>query len=151
MSRRARFFRPRDQRGTMLVEFTWLAILLLIPLVYIMISVFEVQRGAFAVTAAARSAGRAYAIAPTMEAGQARAGAAARVALRDQGLPAEDYTLQVACAPDPSACLAPGSTISVTVTSQVALPLVPSVLGGGTPTFRVEATHAAPRGRYRSN
>lgn len=143
--------RRRDQRGTMLVEFTWLAILLLIPLVYVMLSVFEVQRGAFAVTAAARSAGRAYSIAPTMEAGHARAQAAVRVALRDQGLAGDDYDLRVDCSPDPSACLAPGSTISVTVTSRVALPLMPAVLGSGTPTFRVDATHAAPRGRYRSN
>jgi len=50
---------PRGERGTALVEFTWLGVLLLVPLVYVMLSVFEVQRGAYAVSAASRSAARA--------------------------------------------------------------------------------------------
>ena len=56
--------RPRGERGTALVELTWLGILLLVPMIWIVLSVFEVQRGAFGVSAAARSAGRAYALAP---------------------------------------------------------------------------------------
>ena len=35
--------RLRDQRGSALVEFTWLAILLMVPLLYIVLAVFEVQ------------------------------------------------------------------------------------------------------------
>ena len=54
----------RTERGTALVEVTWLSILLLVPLLYIVLAVFEVQRSAFAVTTAARSAGRAYVMAP---------------------------------------------------------------------------------------
>ena len=42
----------------------WLDLLLLVPLLWIVLSVFEVQRGAFAVSGAARAAGRAYALAP---------------------------------------------------------------------------------------
>ena len=53
----------RDESGSALVEFTWLAILLLVPLVWIVISVFQVQQGAFAVSAAARAAGRARVVA----------------------------------------------------------------------------------------
>ncbi len=48
-----------DEGGSALVELTWLGIVLLLPMVWIVLSVFEVQRGAFGVTAAARSAGRA--------------------------------------------------------------------------------------------
>ena len=48
---------PRSESGTVLVEVTWLAILLLVPLLYVVLSVFEVQRAAFAATAAARAAG----------------------------------------------------------------------------------------------
>lgn len=143
--------RSRPERGTMLIEFTWLGILLLIPLVYILISVFEVQRGAFAVTAASRAAGRAYSIAPSMEEGQQRARAAAGLALRDQGIPGDRFDLVVSCHPVPSQCLSPGSTVSVTITSHVDLPLMPRVLGGDKPSFKVESTHAVPRGKYRSN
>ena len=57
--------RRRDERGTALVEVTWLSILLLVPLVYLVLAVFDVQRSAFAVNAATRAAGRAYVLAPT--------------------------------------------------------------------------------------
>ncbi|MDP3889923.1 TadE/TadG family type IV pilus assembly protein [Nocardioides sp.] len=143
--------RRRSERGTMLVEFTWLGILLLIPLVYILISVFEVQRGAFAVTAASRAAGRAYSIAPTMEEGGQRARAAARLALEDQGLPGDTFALDLSCRPQPGECLAPGSVITVTITSRVDLPLMPRVLGGDKPSIKVESTHSVPRGKYRSH
>ena len=55
-------------------------------MLWIVLSVFEVQRGAFGVSSAARSAGRAYALAPNDAVGQARAEAAVRLALDDQGL-----------------------------------------------------------------
>ena len=51
--------RPRGEAGSALVEVTWLSILLLVPLVYVVLAVFEVQRAAFAVDAATRAAGRA--------------------------------------------------------------------------------------------
>ena len=54
----------RDERGSALVELTWLGVLLLIPMLWIVLSVFQVQQGAFGVSGAARAAGRAYALAP---------------------------------------------------------------------------------------
>ena len=63
--------RPTES-GSAIVEVVWLGILLLIPMVWIVLSVFEVQRGAFGVTAAARSAGRAYALAPDDVTGSSR-------------------------------------------------------------------------------
>ena len=65
--------RVRTERGTALVEVTWLSILLLVPLVYIVLAVFDVQRSAFAVNAATRAAGRAYTLAPSEAEGE-RAG-----------------------------------------------------------------------------
>lgn len=47
------------ERGNALVEFTWLAVLLMIPLVYLMLTVFQVQKAAYAMEAASREAGRA--------------------------------------------------------------------------------------------
>ena len=51
----------RDDDGNALVEFTVLSLLLLVPLVYVLLGVFQVQRAAFGVTEAARQAGRAFA------------------------------------------------------------------------------------------
>ena len=78
----------RGRAAAPLVELVWLGILLLVPILWIVLSVFEVQRGAFARSAAARSAGRAYALAPTDAEGERRARAVARQALADQGLEA---------------------------------------------------------------
>lgn len=141
----------RSQTGTALIEVTWLAILLLIPLLYILLAVFEVQRSAFAVSAAARSAGRAYATAPDEASAMDRASAAADVALADQHLELGRTSLKVRCAPEPTNCLAPGSVISVEVSHPVALPLMPSALGGNTPTIRVEGEHSVPYGTFRED
>lgn len=140
-----------DQRGTVLVEVTWLAILLLVPLVYVVLAVFEVQRGAFGVTAAARAAGRAYSIAPSEAAGPVHARAAARVALADQRLAADEAAVALGCTPDPGNCLSPGSVIEVTVGYRVRLPLLPDALGRHAPSIRVDAEHRVPYGTFRSD
>ena len=77
--------RTRDERGSALVELSWLGILLMLPMLWIVMSVFEVQRGAFGVSAAARAAARAYALAPDDATGLARAREAARHRTRRPG------------------------------------------------------------------
>ncbi|RYP82641.1 hypothetical protein EKO23_21400 [Nocardioides guangzhouensis] len=135
------------EAGSALIEVTWLAILLMVPLVYVLISVFDVQRGAFGVSAASRSAARAYALAGSDAEGRAQARSAARVALADQGVD-DDFDLDISCTPLPRSCLSPGSVITVVVRTQVDLPLAPSALGGGAPSFRVDSTHRVPYGSY---
>jgi Flp pilus assembly protein TadG len=141
----------RDERGTALVEVTWLSILLLVPLVYVVLAVFEVQRAAFAVNAAARAAGRAYTLAPSEADAGARARAAADVALADQGLHLAGTAVQLSCSPTPEDCLSPGSVIHVRLAAPVPLPLMPDALGGNTPSIRVEAEHTVPYGTFRED
>lgn len=138
----------RDERGSALVELTWLGLLLLVPLLWIVLSVFEVQRGAFAVSGAARAAGRAYALAPTDAVGEARAEAAARQVLVDHGIGEQPLGMKVTCAPAGD-CHAPGAVVTVELGSQVDLPLLPDVLGGGSPSFAVDASHTVPIGQFR--
>lgn len=137
----------RDEEGSALIEVVWLSLVLMVPLVYILMSVFDVQRGAFGTSTAARAAGRAYSLADTDGEGERRATAAARVALDDQGV-TEDFDVHVTCVPDPGNCHAPGSTITVRVVTRVALPLAPTVLGGEAASFRLESVHRVPRGKY---
>ncbi len=89
--------RRRDDRGSALVELTWLSIILLVPLIWIVVSVFEVQRGAFATSAAARAAGRAYALAPDDATGEARARAAVAQVLADQGVEGQQAEVEFSC------------------------------------------------------
>ena len=140
--------RRRDERGSALVELTWLGLLLLVPMLWILLSVFEVQQGAFGVSSAARSAGRAYTLAPNDAVGQARAEAAVRVALDDQGLEGVPFTLRVTCEPFPADCHSGTSVITVRVATQVQIPMLPAVLGGDAPAFALDATHTVPVGRY---
>jgi hypothetical protein len=132
------------------VEVTWLSLLLLVPLVYVLIGVFDVQRASYGVSAAARAAARAYSLAPDEGSAVGRARAAAQVALRDQHLEGAAQ-LHVRCRPTPGNCLSPGSFITVEVTRQVRLPLAPSALGGGAPSFRVQASHTVGYGTYRED
>jgi Flp pilus assembly protein TadG len=143
--------RRRDDRGSALVEVTWLSILLLVPLVYVVLAVFEVQRSAFAVNAATRAAGRAYTLAGSEAQAGDQARAAAAVAMADQGLDLSDADLSVTCDPAPRDCLSPGSVVHVRMTMLVPLPLMPDALGGNAPSVRVDATHTVPYGTFRED
>ena len=140
--------RTDDQCGSALVELSWLGILLILPMLWIVMSVFEVQRGAFGVSAAARAAARAYALAPDDVTGVVRAREAARVALDDQGVHGVTPEVRVSCTPYPGDCHQGTSVITVAVHSRVVLPLMPSVLGGNRPSFALDATQTVPIGQF---
>lgn len=140
-----------EERGTAVVETTWLVLLLLVPLVYVLLAVLEVQRASYGVSAGARAAARAYSLAPDEASAPERARRAAEVALADQGLVGEGISIDVRCRPDPANCLAPGSRIDVEVRHQVALPFVPPALGEQAPSVRVHAEHTVGYGTYRED
>ncbi|GAA1615121.1 hypothetical protein GCM10009789_81500 [Kribbella sancticallisti] len=145
MSRRRR----RSERGSAVVEFSWLAVLLLVPLIYVMLAVFDVQRTSYGATAAARAAGRAFIIVPaglSEDEAQERAFEAARLAMKDQGVELRSGELKITCSP---ACLEPGSTVTVELGTEVPLPFIPEALGGERPAVQVSASHTEPYGDYR--
>jgi Flp pilus assembly protein TadG len=139
----------RDQRGSAVVELAWLGILLVLPVLWIVMSVFQVQRGAFGVSTAARAAARAYSLAPDDATGLVRARQAARVALDDQGVHAVGPDVRVTCTPYPADCHQGTSVITVSVHSRVVLPMMPSALGGNRPSFALDATQTVPIGQFR--
>ena len=138
-----------DERGTAIVEFVWLGLLLLVPLLYVVLAVFATQRTSYAASAAARSATRAFVTAPDEATAYTRATAAARLAFGDQGIDEADFTLTISCRPDPRHCLTPGSVVSAEVRSAAKLPLMPPVLGDDTPRIAVSAVHRSPYGTFR--
>ena len=138
----------RDQRGSALVELSWLGILLVLPVLWIVMSVFQVQRGAFGVSSAARAAARAYALAPDDTSGLVRARRAARLALDDQGVHGVTPAVRVTCTPYPGDCHQGTSVITVSVHSRVVLPLMPSALGSSRPSFALDATQTVPIGQF---
>ena len=140
--------RAAEARGSASVEFVWITLLLLVPFVYILIAVFDVQRASYGVSAASQSAARAFLLAPDVATAQERAQQAARVALADQSV--VGATVHVQCLPNAAACLQPGSSVRVEVHTTQPLPLVPSSLGGGLAGVTVDSTHTEPYGQFRS-
>src|SRR3546814_14506111 len=118
----------------------------MVPLVYVLISVFTVQSAAFGTSAASRAAGRAFSIAESEEAGERQARLAAEVSLRDQGVDPGAFSVEINCSAGRGDCHKPGSVIPVIVGTQNRLPLAPEVIGGGAPTFRLHAKHNVPYG-----
>lgn len=146
----------RDDRGSAVVEFVGLGLLLLVPLVYLVLAAFEVQRNVFAATQAARQAGRAVATADTLDDGLARARYAAQLAMRDQGLEGGET---VGYVPAPSSCdgagegvgaatLEPGAEFAVCVRRVAQMPGVPGFLAGDGVT--VVGRHVVRVDRFRS-
>ena len=134
--------RLRGDGGNALVEFTGLAVLLMVPLVYVLLTVFQVQRASFGVTEAARQAGRAYAVSDDPAVGGARAAAAARLAMRDQGLACRScLTVRGSLEPD--------GEVTATVEHFVRLPLLGSFFDGQRAGVRVDATHVELVDRFR--
>ncbi|MCA1825174.1 MAG: hypothetical protein LC640_13175 [Frankia sp.] len=143
---------PRDE-GSAIVEFTYLAVLLLIPLVYIMLSVFQVQRAAFGVTAAAREAGRAYVTATDANDARARAEDAITIALRDQGLDRDGLgpvrvVGNTSLTPPDDAAAGP-STVTVRLRYVVRLPVLGSLFAAAVIPVSVEHTETIDRYRAR--
>lgn len=140
-----------DESGSALVEFVWLGLLLLVPLVYIMWGVFDVQRGAFGASAASRASARAFVLAPNQAVADERARRAFEVALEDQGIDPADADYTITCEPRPDRCLSSGSMITVEVVVQQPLPLVPSALGNRAPSVRLTSIQVEPFGTYRED
>ncbi len=123
--------RGGPERGSAVVEFVVLGLLLLVPLIYLVLMMARLQAGAYAVSMAGREAGRVFVTAPDETSALARADAAARIALADHRFGPEESTVQITCTEAP--CLTPGGAVRVHVAVQVPLPLVPAFARGAIP------------------
>ena len=136
----------RGDDGNALVEFVYLAVLLMVPLVYVLLAVFQVQSAAFGVTEAARQAGRAYARATDPATAEATATAAARLALKDQGI---DWDGTPELCGGEGCSLAPGATVRTQVRYTVQLPFVGSIFGKDRAGIPVTGVHTEVVDRFK--
>ena len=117
------------------MEFVFVSVVALIPLVYLLAAVSVVQRSQLAVSQAAREAGRAFATSDSAAAAPPRVEAAVRMAFAAHGLPA-DATVRFVAAGAPCTgvavepVLAPGATFTVCVSRTVRVPGVPRMVEG---------------------
>jgi Flp pilus assembly protein TadG len=135
------------EQGSAVVEFTFLSLLLMVPLVYFIITVGQIQGGSFAVVGAADQAAKVYAAQPDAASGRAAAEQAVLLALADYGHPAENASMDTSC--EPADCMAAGSAVTVTVRLTVPLPFVPFSDALQLNASRLSATATQIIGRFR--
>jgi hypothetical protein len=137
-------------RGSAAVEFLTMGVLLLVPIVYLVLTLAALQGAAFAAEGVARQAARLIATGDTEAAGRSAADAAVRVGLADWRVPAGAAAVTVTCSPRPDDCLTPRGTVRVTVRVGVALPLMPPALAVNAPgVVPVEAHALQPVSMFR--
>jgi Flp pilus assembly protein TadG len=147
LRRCARRLRDEDDDGNAIIEFVYLAVLLMVPLVYVLLTVFRVQGAAYAVSSAAREAGRIYATSESGEDAYERAFAAASVVMADSGFELSRRQLQIDC----DDCLQPGARVPVVIDYNVDLPLLPRFLDRSAPaSLHVSGHHLEVVDRFRT-
>lgn len=145
--------RTLDDTGAAMVEFLGLTLVLLVPLVYLIVTLGQVQAAAFAAESAARETARA-ALVTAVDAQRHGRSASEAMALgaddaeRAAAIIAEDFgveTVEVALACTSTPCLAPGSDVLSTVRVRVTLVGVPGFVDAIVPLgVTLDATGSSP-------
>lgn len=111
----------REESGEAVVEFIGLSVILLVPLIYAILALAQVQAGLFAAEGGAREAARVLADHPE---DQATALAQVELAFADFHVPSTPST-EIGC----RQCSGELRDVSVTVSTSIPLPLLPAWLG----------------------
>ena len=147
----------RGERGAAVVELLVVFLTLLVPLVYAMVVMADVQRALLATSSAAREAGRVYVTGPDRLAAERRAQVAYREVLASYGMraggPGAGMRLRARCPPEAAPGCAggfgPGAEVLVEVTYRVPVARLPFLGAVGGPAVTIGATHHTRVDRYR--
>lgn len=134
------------EQGSAVVEFIFLAVLLMVPLVYLILTVGQVQGGAYAVVGAADQAAKVFVMQRDLPAAQLAAEQAVRLAVEDMGFEASAAQLTISCS---AGCLTPGTTVSAHVQLRVELPVVGAVPGVNANAATVDSIATQKVGRFK--
>ena len=149
--------RSRGERGAAVVELLVVFLTLLVPLVYAMVVMADVQRALLATSSAAREAGRVYVTGADRLAAERRAALAYQEVLASYGMRAGDpragMRLRARCPPGAaSGCsdgFGPGAEVQVVVTYRVPVARLPFLGAVAGPGITIGATHHTRVDRYR--
>ena len=145
------------ERGAAVVELLVVFLTLLVPLVYVMVVMADVQRALLATSSAAREAGRVYVTGADRVEAERRAGVAYREVLGTYGMRAGDpgagMRVRAGCPVAAGAgCdggFGPGAEVEVVVTYRVPVARLPFLGAVAGPGVTVGATHHTRVDRYR--
>lgn len=133
-------------RGSAVIEFIVVGMLITLPVFYLVIALARLQAGAYAVTQAARESTRTYVTASSDSTAVGRSHQAARLAFEDQGF-ADQGDVSISCTASP--CLTRGARVSGIADLDVDLPFIPSFLRAVVPSaVHLHARHTEPVDRF---
>ena len=138
--------RLRKEDGNAIIEFVVLSAALLIPSLYLVLTLGSVQAAVFAADTISRDVARIHATDTDPERAARRAAEHTAMVLEDHGLSAVDVW-QISCSEDP--CATPGGMVTAQVRIPVPVPGLGSILGETGPVT-VGASHAVPVDQYRA-
>jgi len=122
--------RSTSDEGSASLEFIVAGLVLLVPIVYLVVVLFQIQAAVLAAEGGARQAARLFVEAPNVDTATERASTAVEFALADQGIDDSTATVDISCADGgPQECLDPRDLVTVVVRLTIDLPLAPPVLG----------------------
>ena len=115
--------------GSAALEFITIGVILLVPLVYLVVVLGIIQEHSLGAEAAARHTARVIALAPDADTAIERSDQVLAGVADEYGMDADQVEVSLTCVPAGVDCPSAGATVAVTVTTTVAMPLVPPVLG----------------------
>lgn len=130
--------RLRDDEGTAPIEFIFASVVLLIPLIYLILTLGHLQAGSYATNTTAINAARVAAEHPGSA--QARAEALAQMHFADFGVEDATYDVTFRCS---DSCTEAGDIVTAHVRARIPVPGVPAIFGPQrTPHLTVTAEHS---------
>jgi Flp pilus assembly protein TadG len=130
-----------NDEGSAALEFMTVGAILLVPLVYLIVTLGVIQEQSLGIEAAARHTARVIALSPSADVAKVRSQEVIASIAAEYGMDPGEVDVTMACAPAGTACPSAGATVTITVTTGVSLPLVPAILGlDDAATIQIEAS-----------
>lgn len=136
----------QPEEGSAVLEFVFLGLLLLVPVVYLILTAGQLQAGSFAAVGAADQAAKVYVAAESAGQADSQARQAALLVLSDFGFDHSAAVIGIRCSAE---CLTPGSSVTVDVLLTVPLPLTATMAGPGVSAATVDSTATQLVERFR--
>lgn len=131
MHRRSRSARTESlgEEGSAALEFIVVGVLLLVPLVYLVLTLGAVQEQTLGAEAAARHTARVIAQSESAEAASESGEAVLAGVTREYGMDPDSVHVGITCTPAAAVCPSAGATVIVTIRTRVSLPFMPPIFG----------------------
>ena len=119
----------REDGGSASLEFLTVGLLMLVPLIYVVVALGQIQHHALGAEAAARHVARAISLSSDAASAGSSASQVLSAVMAEYDLDASATSLSISCVPASATCPTAGATVRVSVATRVPLPFAPPVLG----------------------